>query len=55
MNCPREAADCSLCGARPNEDCPQASLTEGLSPFPQPATVTGGDCSGEDGVCESCQ
>jgi hypothetical protein len=46
---------CLTCGAHGDEACPYDDLTVGLSPVPTKATVIGGDCSGEDGVCESCQ
>ena len=47
--------ECYACGARGDEDCPYDSLTPGLSEATSKPAVIGGDCSGEDGVCESCQ
>lgn len=52
--CMRLATGCAHCGARENEDCPYESMTEGLTERPK-VQVQGGDCSGEDGVCDSCQ
>lgn len=46
--------ECAQCGARGSEECPYESLTDGLQQTPA-VQVTGGDCSGEDGVCPSCQ
>jgi hypothetical protein len=54
LPCMRLATGCAQCGARDDEDCPYESLTEGLKQTPR-AEVRGGDCSGEDGVCETCQ
>lgn len=56
-DCPRTEyfETCPTCGAMPNEECPFVGLFPGLSVTPVPAKVRGGDCSGEDGVCESCQ
>lgn len=47
--------ECPLCRARPDEDCPFNDLTPGLRLAGEAPAVVGGDCSGEDGVCESCQ
>ena len=52
--CMRLATGCAHCGARENEDCPYETMTEGLTERPK-VQVQGGDCSGEDGICESCQ
>jgi hypothetical protein len=47
---------CVLCGAMPDEDCPLSDLSaEWAAPVVPKTTFIGGDSSGEDGVCESCQ
>lgn len=46
--------ECATCGSRRDEDCPYETLTDGLTQKPK-VQVRGGDCSGEDGVCQSCQ
>ena len=52
--CLRHATGCHVCGARDDEVCPYETMTDGLTERPK-AQVRGGDCSGEDGVCETCQ
>lgn len=45
---------CLLCEALGDEECPYEGLSDGLTQTPK-VTVIGGECGGEDGVCESCQ
>ena len=47
--------ECELCGAMPHEECPFKDLSAELTTAPAIGAAKGGDDSGEDGVCESCQ
>lgn len=52
--CMRGPMGCAVCGATDDEGCPYEGLDPSLTEV-RPPMVLGGDCSGEDGVCESCQ
>jgi hypothetical protein len=49
-----QAQECATCGSRADEDCPYETMSEGLKERPK-IQVRGGNCSGDDDMCQSCQ